>query len=505
MIRTVQREPSLRSSLTGKWLGYPLVVVVVFAATVATVILHHEMWHDELNSWDVARDATSLPGLFANMHFESHPALWYLCLYVITRFTHDPVAMQLLHLVIATGTVAVVAWFSPFTILERWLLVFGYFFVYEFAVISREYALGILLALAVCALYAKPRPRVVLLSILLALLANTSLYGLFLTVALGAGFALDGKLPRTRTLAVCAIGVILATAIALITLYPKPDNRFAPEWHRFDPVRVEGVLGLATAAYIPLPDLDDVPSPWNSSLILDEASELHALPRGLPAAVFSCVMLVSVILVLRRDRAAMTAFVLGTAMMLLFIYLKYSGGMRHHGHLFVLLVACIWIARRGVRPSKPSPALIVLLGVQVAAGAYFLVADYREPFSFSKDLTAYVRSLPGPTPLVVVQTGMLNYAGPVLSGYLRRPVTYVLAHRTFQGSFMVPDREHQHAATERDILNQLETFMRERGSDVYVVTNNWEPAAFGRPLARFERHLEMDERYANVYLLKRPR
>ena len=48
----------------------------------------------------------SLGGLFANMHGESHPALWYLLLYPLTRLTTDPRAMQVLNLVVATGAVA---------------------------------------------------------------------------------------------------------------------------------------------------------------------------------------------------------------------------------------------------------------------------------------------------------------------------------------------------------------------------------------------------------------
>src|SRR5207302_1398378 len=189
------------------------------------------------------------------------PALWYLCLYALSRLTSDPHAMQVFHLVVATGTAALIAWASPFTTLERWLLVFGYFFVFEFAVISRGYALGVLLALSACAVYIRPRPQVARLAVLLALLANTSLYGVFLTVALTSAFIVDGRLPRGRTLVLGALLVGAATVTAVITLYPAPDNAFAREWHRFDPTRVEGVLDLAWAAYVPVPDFG-ISSPW---------------------------------------------------------------------------------------------------------------------------------------------------------------------------------------------------------------------------------------------------
>jgi hypothetical protein len=484
------------------WLAHPLVLVAVYFAVVAPTILRHEMWHDELNSWDVARDAQNLRGLFTNMHLEAHPAIWYLCLYAITRFTSDPLAMQALHLLVATGTVAVIAWASPFTTLERWLLAFGYFFVFEFAVISRGYALGVLLAVAICVAYTKPKPRIAVLALLLALLANTSLYGVFMTLALSAAILVDVRLPRRPAFAAGAVVVAAATILSLVTLYPAHDNMFARGWHRFNPTRVEGVLALAWAAYVPLPDFGAA-SPWNSNLLIAEAANVLMLPRGLPAAVLAVTLVATAAFALRRDRAAVTALIVGTGLMLAFIYLKYSGGMRHHGHAFILLIVAIWIARRGVRPARASRALVALLVCQAVAGLYFVVQDLREPFSFSKDLTEYVLKLPRTTPVVIAEPAFLSFTGPVLSGYLRKPVTYVLSDRVVRGSFMTPDAERQRGATEDQIVAQLRRFAAERGSDVYVVTNNWEPAAFGPPLAHFDRHLEGDERTADVYLFRR--
>src|SRR5690349_9278915 len=65
-------------------------------------ILHHEMWRDELQAWLVARDSTSLLNLVNNVRYERTPALWQICLYGLTHFTNNPVAMQAFHLVIAT-------------------------------------------------------------------------------------------------------------------------------------------------------------------------------------------------------------------------------------------------------------------------------------------------------------------------------------------------------------------------------------------------------------------
>src|SRR5262245_59603931 len=49
------------------------VVVALFATIAAVELAHHEMWLDELNPWDIARDARSLGELFYNARFEPHP------------------------------------------------------------------------------------------------------------------------------------------------------------------------------------------------------------------------------------------------------------------------------------------------------------------------------------------------------------------------------------------------------------------------------------------------
>ena len=99
--------------------------------------------------------------------------------------------------------------------------------------------------------------------------------------------------------------------------------------------------------------------------------------------------------------------------------------------------------------------------------------------SFSPFVTTTSR--PRSTPVVVAQPKFLNFAGPVLSGYLHRRVTYVLGHRVVRGSFMFPDVEHREGATDDEIMAQLHQFAKDRQTDVYVVTNNWEPPALGTP------------------------
>jgi hypothetical protein len=490
-------------------------VVAFFFLVAAATIFRHEMWMDELNTWDVVRDATGLGSLFANMHLEVHPALWYLLLYPLTRLTPDPRAMQLLHLAIATATAAVIVWAAPFRGWLRVLLIFGYFFVYEFAIISRGYALGLLAAVVACVVYCRPRPAPMLLAVLLAIVANTSFYGLIVATAFALGIAVSGRVGG-RQAALAGALYVAAAAIAMITLYPKADNVFAREWHdTLDWSRVRATLSLIWAAYVPLPDFSSA-APWNSNLLFG-ASSFAARANTIASAVLGAALFATGVVALHRDRAAVVTYLAGSFAVLAFVYVKYTGGLRHHGHLFVLLILAVWMTRAEVASAqgaaaaeparRPPPAawwnavLVTLLVAQAAAGAYFVVQDFRKPFSVSKDLADYVGSLPPSAEVVVAHPAFLNYAGPVLSGYLQRPVPYILSGRVVRGSYMLPDAEHRSGATAEQILTQATRLASEDGRDVYVVTNNWQPAELGAPRAHFDRHLEGDERSVDVYVI----
>ncbi len=79
-------------------------------------------------------------------------------LFLVSRITSSPLGMQVLHLIIATCSVYVFLKYSPFTRTTKLLFIFGYFPCYEYAVLSRSYALGVLGLFSFCALFCRPPP-----------------------------------------------------------------------------------------------------------------------------------------------------------------------------------------------------------------------------------------------------------------------------------------------------------------------------------------------------------
>ena len=165
--------------------GFNATVIVSFFCLVLVGLLRHEMWRDELQAWMIARDSSSIPNLIANLRYEAHPPLWYFLLFVITRFTSNPVSMQCLHLCIATLCISIFLCYSPFSRLQKALFVFGYFPFYEYAVITRSYSLGVLFLFLFCVHYGMPNKRYAVLFGLLFLASQTHFVAAVLAIFLG--------------------------------------------------------------------------------------------------------------------------------------------------------------------------------------------------------------------------------------------------------------------------------------------------------------------------------
>ena len=149
---------------------------------------NHEMWRDEIQAWLLARDSASFFELFAHLKYEGHPGLWHLCLMPLSRITASPVIMQVFHLLIAGVTVYLFVRYAPFNWLQKFLFCFGYFVLYEYAVIARNYALGLLLLILFCVLFRERYKRPLWIGGILFLLAHTSVHALIVTI--GISFAL---------------------------------------------------------------------------------------------------------------------------------------------------------------------------------------------------------------------------------------------------------------------------------------------------------------------------
>lgn len=355
-------------------------------------LLLHEMWRDEAWLWLVVTGSRSIGDLFVPLQRSGQGYLFPLLSFLVRQVSTSPLALQGLHLVlVGAAAFAFVRW-APFGRLERALFVLGYFPFYEYAVLSRPYVLGALLAwLALVA--ARSRRPALALGAALGLLCQTTVYGYILAIALACGWLLDRRLrrhetaPLPRAEAAAGLGLVLAGAVAgLVQLIPLPGTSFAPGWHfGWDPPQAAAALAMPWRAFVPLPrpELHF----WNTNL-------LDARPDLLPVAGLLTLALATAML--WRRWVALATFWLGAAGLLAFGYAKYVGVLRHHGHWWLLFVAALWLS--GPQGSKDgrwpwrSRVFLILLVIHCASSAFASWMDLRHPFSNGAAAAELIRS-----------------------------------------------------------------------------------------------------------------
>jgi hypothetical protein len=475
-----------------------LLVTAVFCLVALFGLLHHEMWRDEHQAWLVARDAHSFAQLLDNVRYEGNPALWHSLLFLLTRFTANPLAMQLLHLAIACGFVFVFNRYAPFPRWQKILFSFGYFPLYEYAVISRSYGLGLLLLFVVCALYKHRRDHYMILGVVLALLANVTVYGAILSLSFAGILAIDYRASGNhdrRTLVRLVAGLAVFAAGFLLSVYqiwPEPDNSFPSPMAKelFDTPRWMYVLSRLFTTYFYVPEF--IKGFWNTSLFTGHAFTPENLASAAtrqqhPGFVWVGFLLpvltlaAGLLLFLRKPRALL--FYAGATLALLAIfYYTYLVHYRYCGHLLAVLLAAYWIGA-GEPDQEPAsswmkplsalgkkmyrPFLATVLVVQVAGAAVAYAMDAVYPFSTSKMAVDFVEKNKLDTlPMV----GITDFTVSAFSTYLNRPIYFPQMHD--YGSFTVWNSRRINNMSFSQMVGSVDSFMDRRYRKILYIKDS---------------------------------
>lgn len=107
-----------------------------------TLTVFHEPWYDEAESWLIARDASWYDIILIRPHFEGHPPLWHLILAMPAKLGLPyEASIKTIQFIFAFAMVYLIIFCSPFHKYIRRFLPFTFFFLYQYGVIARPYAL----------------------------------------------------------------------------------------------------------------------------------------------------------------------------------------------------------------------------------------------------------------------------------------------------------------------------------------------------------------------------
>ncbi len=458
-------------------------LVLVFLCVSLINILNHEMWGDELQSWLIAKNSSSLANLFHNARYEEgHPKFWCLCLYFLSRFTDQPIIMQIFHLLIATATIYIFARFSPFTRLQKILFSFGYFPLYEYGTISRSYAFGTLFIFGFCAAF-RTRIRKYLLPVcLLFMLTQTSVYGLIIAILCGSMLAYEyftqdylreASINRRMQLAICLSILILGILCSILQLIPPSDSGVSVAELWMVNLKIENIprtFSTVWTSYIPIPKLDY--HFWNTNILTSQRL------RGW----LSCFLLSLSLLFFRKKPIPLFFYLFGTGAILVFTNFMYFGSLRHHGHLFIIFIASLWISNyypdqefRLWPVNKLNNSfdryknifVVLLLATHVVAGLFASAMDWVHPFSASKAVANFIKDR-GMENMVIL--GYPDTTASAVSGYLNRMLYYPSGNRF--GSFIIFEPYWNRKVSEEEVLRRAEQLMVDRKSDLLLLLHS---------------------------------
>lgn len=363
--------------------GLPLarMLTLVSAAVMLASLWHHEPWSDELNAWGLVLASPTPFDLFHNLAYEGHPGLWHLMLWCASAFGDTVSTMKVVHGIIAIAVLILIGLWFPLTMLERVLLLSNYYVIFEYSAISRNYAIGLLLVLCYCRIYAMRQAAFTVQAVLLGLLANTNAFGLILSGILVTERVARPVLKRAVRVqsllpGMAGYGALLAIATATILPAPdvsRPEARRALSWASLSDLGNlwDALLHNVVTPFIPLtpafPAGFSTPGLYWSPLQLWLAS----------AAVIP--LTAAITWVLRRDIWRLLLFAATLGSTVLFTHMVYSGSVRHWGITFVAFLAALWLARTA--GTARSSLVALLLAGGSLGGIEASVAGWLQPFS----------------------------------------------------------------------------------------------------------------------------
>lgn len=371
---------------------------ILYLVIAGYTMMHHELWGDEVHSWNIAKGSVAYIDLLRNIRYEGHPPLWYTILWTISKFTHDVAYVQLVHIIIASLVVFLVLFFSPFPFLTKALIPFGYFFLYEYAVLSRNYAIGLLMIFLISVIIRKTfSGKLLLYYALLLLLSNMHILGIIMAGSFHLYFLLFTWEQRSKWKPIAAHMVAGALVLlpAIYMVFPPSDgtlivNFWTDRWtYRQVVITVQSPL----RAFVPVPAWWNFNS-WNTQFLMELQQQHRWMRFGTPLLATGIAALCA--WALRKNKKCLAMFGANLVVTFLFSAILFAlATIRYTGFLYIAFIAAWWLYCYEMAPGRIHNRIVnVLLVVQLLAGVFFVVRDLRYPFSNFYQVSDLLKEVP---------------------------------------------------------------------------------------------------------------
>jgi hypothetical protein len=371
------------------------IVFILYICVTLPMLFFHEQWRDEMQALTLVRSCSSIFDIPQATRYEGHPLLWFILLYIINSFTSSIFTIQLVHWLIMTTGVFVFLRYASLDFVYKVLIIFGYYFVFEYTAFFRNYAAGITLLFIAMVLLQRQKLVTAAAFVFLALQAN--IFAVFLGIALWFTVSLYFYRQYKRPILIGSLIVMAGVLISFFYMIPPADTGINPGIMHNVPRSRPALIFWNGLVPLSKTNLHF----WNKNIIQSNALIIVA----------AVVTLYFCLLCIRRSFFATLFFIVVLLQVLPFTFLKFSGSTRHHGHILIAFIMALWLSKMLPR-TLPKTALsnwyakifdyprvdqvshfflLLLFIANVFAGTVASYFDYRYSFSKGREVAGYLR------------------------------------------------------------------------------------------------------------------
>ena len=457
--------------------NYYLFLITLYFILSLIGILYHEIWLDEGHHWLLARESTSLVDLIHNTRYEGHPIIWNVLLFIISRFTADPFWMQFLHILISTSVVVIFLRKAPFSMLFKTLFIFGYFMLFEYNLLSRNYMLGVLFIFLACSFYEYRKKRFILFVLFLSLAANV--HAIFLIIASGIMFIKFIELFKFKNFKFNLIYAlswslfILAVAFALIQIIPPSDTTYFSRITHvpFIEKLTFGILSLFKGL-ITVPDFRSIHF-WNSNLFINISTPI--------SSIFIILIYLLPLFLFNKNKVLILYAYVSIIAANVFFYITQLTSLRYDGMLFIIIITGLWMDHYyNYEPNKINSfisqktldkikkiAIYTILIIQLISGIISYTLDVVYPFDNSKNAASFLKE----NNLHSKEIVSISCEGTPLSAYLEKKI-YSLCANDYQSYCNWSSTCKINNDLEYELDNSLANFVNSTRKEIIFISNH---------------------------------
>lgn len=397
-------------------------------------IYNHELWLDEAHHWLLARDSSSIIQLIKNTRQEGHPLLWNILLFAITRFTSNPFWMQFLHILISTSVIFIFAKKSPFPLFFKILFTFGYFMIFEYNIISRNYILGVLFLFLACSEFDKRKEKNTLFFIYLGAATNVHLMFSIVAFAFFLIFIIEQiqnqcTFKKNNLLGYIFFGIGL---LLLIIQIQTTQSDWLLNSFSSIPVKdrlTKGFISLFKGIFV-FPEYRSIQF-WNTNLLISFNKVI--------ASIIGLTLYFLPMLLYLKNRKTLYFVYLSLLGIQIFFFITQRSSMRFNGITFIIFIMALWIEKKYNEEDFKlkqllshlkinlfkKPIIYSILLIHFCSGLYAYVLDFNHPFTSAKKTSEYLRE----NKKDHLQIVTLSCEGTPISAYLEKKIFFLCSEQ----------------------------------------------------------------------------